>query len=589
MIDPVTSLAFSMQSSPGTYALLLGSGISHPAGIPTGWDITLDLVKKLAAASGEECKPSPVEWYREKFGKEPGYSELLDNLVKAQTERQILLREYFEPSLEEKSQGVKLPTIAHRSIAALVAEGFIRVIITTNFDHLLETALREEGIEPTVISTPDQVKGALPLIHAKCCLLKVNGDYMDTRIRNTEEELASYEPEFDSLLDRILDEFGLVVCGWSAQWDGALRNALERTQTRRFSSYWIARGEIGSTAQGLISRRGMQIVKDRDADSFFSALQEQVRSLTEYSRPHPLSTEAAVISLKKYLSEQKYRIQLADLIDGEVEKVAGAIAGEKFPCKGAPEPSTATFTERLGLYEASCVTLLSMAVIGGLWLETSHLRNWQRALTKLSTWRVREGNDIWLHMQRYPGVLLFYALGISAVEAKRWAPLGNLFSYFLKNGFEAEPVSGLLSGWQLFNGENFSSYFGYPQKRITPVNDWLKKTLREYFKRTLIEDDHYDLSFTKFEILSALNYGYLKQTKNDEEIRYWVPSGTFVYESQATEEILREIKDSVVQNKEKPEYLNGNLFGKTVEESEEEIAKLRSFLFKVRPQLGVLC
>lgn len=589
MIDPITSLAFSMQSSPGTYALLLGSGISRPARIPTGWDITLDLAKKLAATSGEECIPSPEEWYRTKYGKVPDYSELLDSLGKGQAERQMLLRGYFERAADEPDEGVKQPTTAHRSIATLVTQGFIRVIITTNFDHLMETALREAGIEPTVISTPDQVKGTLPLIHTRCCLLKVNGDYLDTRIRNTEEELATYEPEFDSLLDRIFDEFGLVVCGWSAQWDGALRNALERVPTRRFSSYWISRGEIGSTAQGLISRRGMQIVRNKDADSFFSALQEQVKSLAEYSRPHPLSTEAAVISLKRYLSEQKYRLQLADLIDGEVEKVADAIAGEKFPCKGAAEPSTTTFTERLGLYEASCVTLLSMAVIGGLWLETSHLRNWQRALARLSTWRVREGDDIWLHMQRYPAVLIFYALGISAVEAKRWAPLGNLFSYFLKNGVEAEPVSGLLPGWQLFNGANFSSYFGYPNKKIVPVNEWLKKTLREYLKRTLPDDDHYGLSFTKFEILSALNYGYLKKAKNGEERRYWVPIGTFVYESQYTEGILREIKNSVRQSKEESEYLNGNLFGKTVEECEESIETFRKFLFEVRPQLGVLC
>ena len=101
-----------------------------------------------------------------------------------------------------------------------------------------------QGVVPTVLSSPDQVKGALPLIHTQCCVFKVHGDYLDTRIRNTPAELDQYPPEFDKLLDRIFDEFGLIVCGWSAEWDGALRSALIRAKSsRRFTTYWAVRGE----------------------------------------------------------------------------------------------------------------------------------------------------------------------------------------------------------------------------------------------------------------------------------------------------------------------------------------------------------
>ncbi|MDE0305110.1 MAG: hypothetical protein OXI87_09530 [Albidovulum sp.] len=48
MIDPIHFLAFSIQANPGVYAVLLGSGVSIAAKIPTGWDITLDLIRKLA-------------------------------------------------------------------------------------------------------------------------------------------------------------------------------------------------------------------------------------------------------------------------------------------------------------------------------------------------------------------------------------------------------------------------------------------------------------------------------------------------------------------------------------------------------------
>jgi hypothetical protein len=48
-IEPELSLAFSVRSGPGTYAILLGSGVSRAAGVPTGWEVTLNLVRTPAA------------------------------------------------------------------------------------------------------------------------------------------------------------------------------------------------------------------------------------------------------------------------------------------------------------------------------------------------------------------------------------------------------------------------------------------------------------------------------------------------------------------------------------------------------------
>ena len=55
MIDPLVTLSFTIHTNPGLYALLLGSGISRPASIPTGWEIVLDLIEKLAVIEEEKC------------------------------------------------------------------------------------------------------------------------------------------------------------------------------------------------------------------------------------------------------------------------------------------------------------------------------------------------------------------------------------------------------------------------------------------------------------------------------------------------------------------------------------------------------
>jgi len=61
----------------------------------------------------------------------------------------------------------------------------VRVVITTNFDRLIENALREARVEPTVIASDDATAGATPLVHSKCAVIKVHGDYLDARIKNT--------------------------------------------------------------------------------------------------------------------------------------------------------------------------------------------------------------------------------------------------------------------------------------------------------------------------------------------------------------------------------------------------------------------
>lgn len=77
MNNLLTSLSFSIQSNKGVYALLLGSGISWSSGIPTGWDIQIDLINRLCHSIGENCGNSPELWFRDKYLHEPSYSLIL--------------------------------------------------------------------------------------------------------------------------------------------------------------------------------------------------------------------------------------------------------------------------------------------------------------------------------------------------------------------------------------------------------------------------------------------------------------------------------------------------------------------------------
>lgn len=584
MIDPVHSLAFSIRTNPGVYAVLVGSGVSRAAKIPTGWEVTIDLIRKLAKLHEETCEPEPELWYRKKFERDANYSDLLNDLAKAPAERQQLLREYWEPNDQEREEGEKQPTAAHRAIAALAAQKFIRVIITTNFDRLVETALTDKGVVPTTLSSPDQVQGALPLIHTQCCVFKVHGDYLDTRIRNTPAELDSYPPEFDQILDRIFDEFGLIVCGWSAEWDGALRKAIYRAPSRRFSTYWTARGKPGDEAQRLIDHRRAQVIHIENADSFFQTVQQHVESLEQFSRPHPLSTEAAVASLKRYLPEPRYRIQLSDLIDETVERVAEVTSGEAFAVQGGPKPTSELVTERVRRYEAACSTLLTMATVGGFWAEEEHYRVWQRALESLGSRTSSSGRLLWNELQRYPATLLLYSLGLGAIAADRLSFLRHMLDTTLRKK-DQEDLSAvqLLPPCCLFrNGGQVMQLLEGMERRQAPLNDWMHETLRPYTERIIPDSDRYTLLFDKLEIMMALSYARHRGEWSSEWC--WVPPGAYGYRRENRTRIVLEIEESLSTEQDESPFVTCGIFGATAKDCKRGLEALKNFV----PKLGWL-
>jgi hypothetical protein len=232
-LDPTLTLALALHTKPAAYAFLLGSGISRAAGIPTAPGIVDDLIRQLAAMEGQSaaCDPDPAGWYRTWHRMEPEYAALLDAVAPTAPERQRVLAEYFEPLPADgepaprntgDSGGDRRPTAAHRAIAALAAGGHVKVILTTNFDTLLERALTAADVPHTVLSTADAVEGAVPLVHAGVTIIKLHGDYRDPRILNTPSELRRYDPRTRASAGPRARRVRPLVCGWSGESDTAL-------------------------------------------------------------------------------------------------------------------------------------------------------------------------------------------------------------------------------------------------------------------------------------------------------------------------------------------------------------------------------
>lgn len=416
-MDPELTLAFGLTSSPESYALMLGAGVSVAAGVPSAWGVLELLIGKIAAA--ENAKPDDYfEWFAARFGKPATYDGLLDELTHSPEERQGLLVEYFEPTDEDRAAGRKVPTLAHRSIARLVVARRIKIILTINFDRLMESALRSEGVEPTVVSSPADIDGLLPLHAIRCLVVHLHGDYLTPgAMLNTATELSSYPQQLDRLLDRIFDEYGLVISGWSATWDTALRNALSRCSTHRFSTYWSDISPLETVAEDLRVRR-RAIFVESDADRFFGRLDDLSAAITAGILVPPETVAVAIANAKRALAGQRLAIPLHDSLRAEIEKVrqSKSIAPGSWQTYSPNEVS-----KRFAVLEADAIVMEGLIATLARWGDDDTDGWWFSDIESFGEypWGASGSTDL-IDFSVAPATMICFAAGIGALVAERF-------------------------------------------------------------------------------------------------------------------------------------------------------------------------
>ena len=505
-VDPTVSLAFTLEANPGSYALLLGSGVSYGA-VPTAWEILSTLVTRLANVSGADTE-DPMAWYEATYGKAPSYSDVLESLSPSPAGRVGLLRPFFEgsPAMEERAEiDAPQPTDGHRAIARLMKAGLIKVAITTNFDRLLEQALDEVGVAPTILSTPWAMAGALPLHQQTACIIKIHGDYLDPAFLNTGDELATYDPEVRKMIGRVLDDYGLVTCGWSATWDVALRHDLAAHNSRRYTNCWVNPSELSEEAMQLIQQRDATIIT-KTSSAFFGELEGAIMNIRSANRTHPTSIAIGVATTKRAITSANL-VDLHDLLASAFD--AAELQAASFPLAGLTKPQLDELTRHIDGALSLPVALLATAA---RWGAANGDEQWVSRLLELGTRPTAGGNSELLNLRHYPASLALYAAGTGMVLAGRLRDLERLLRRTIPNqGTDLPgPLSSELSATRAL------SYLGSEREPSQHVYDVVSPILREHLRESesAIRD-----AFDELELMMAL-VGIDSQSDSSVDVRY---------------------------------------------------------------------
>ncbi len=535
--DEVIPAAFALHNSRKRYALLLGSGISRDTGILTAGEITDDLIRQIAGGNiigGQK----PQDWYKETHGGiAPTFTGLFDELARSKEDRSAILRQYFE-LIDEDGEPVRVETTpAHLTIARLVKDGIICMIITTNFDPLLEEAIKRETGKDPVIITQESRPEKMEVAGDHCRIVKVNGSYPDTDLKLTPTDLSEYGHDLTDYLHRIFSEYGLLVCGWSGEHDTGLVKILIADCVRRFAIFWCSRDAPERIPEAIRSKLHLSTIGINSANDFFGDLESRIDLLRRHERVTSLTVESAVKKVKDALRDTRPELILSDLLHEETDRVLAEVNCSDFvPTR--PIDGKNTFRNRMEELERVSAPLVAMVATISYYddgsfvdliadtidrlinlprLEKDFLHDSQKIHGVSNASKFRE----YLHNLRlYPALLTIYSSGITAVYKENFNTLssiietprirkfdGNVMSWIFYPFFEDVNVWKVLwtsEQWTLeFSANRFgkmvNSYY-YPTKVIQSI-----------ISNLIPNEYNFDSAFDTFEYLYCLSY--INQTK----------------------------------------------------------------------------
>lgn len=217
-------------------SFLLGAGASVSSNIPSGGQMVWDFKRNLYCAArnirtniyGDLSKESVQKEIQAYFDGQEGYPELWSTqeysfyFEKCYPSRRD--REYY---IQNKVRDVK-PALGYLCLGELIINGKIDLVSTTNFDDLVQAGIHaiNSGISIKTISSAVSNSVGFSLYEGFPNIIKLHGDYLFDKLKNTETELQKLEDKIAEIWKAAIRENGLIIVGYAGN-DNSVMTVLE--------------------------------------------------------------------------------------------------------------------------------------------------------------------------------------------------------------------------------------------------------------------------------------------------------------------------------------------------------------------------
>lgn len=230
----------------------LGAGASRSSGLPTATDLTWDLKLRYYCAQENQdvvahdvsnrSVQARIQAYMDSKGFPPlwnpaeysFYFELLFGKDYAAQQK------YLNNALASERIS---STIGHRALAALLQLGLARIIFTTNFDEVVESAYASIASKNLTTFHLEGSYAALEALNAERFpfYAKVHGDFRYQNVKNLTDDLLHNDREIQQCLVAAAVRFGMIVSGYSGR-DGNVmamfREAIDQNNAFPHGLFW---------------------------------------------------------------------------------------------------------------------------------------------------------------------------------------------------------------------------------------------------------------------------------------------------------------------------------------------------------------
>ena len=245
-----------------------------------------------------------------------------------------------------------------------------------------------------------------------------------------------------------------------------------------------------------------------------------------FSIPTPPHEETIAEVTKRLIATPNEKIRLNDFINGLIRRAAERLDKEKFPPHGPI--SGEDFATRVQQYEDAISDLLVVAILLAHYADEEQIKLIQKIIARLvEVEKHTAGTVLWIDLAWYPVLFLMYAVGISALAAKRYdilhmALLTPVYDGINRNSLPVvEPTISKLT-------EIVGDFKRLPdmERKYVPRSEHIFKKLQPMLEDQLFLGRSYDHLFDEFEMLLALTYSDVRYPEGN---HFWGPPGRFAW------------------------------------------------------------